>query len=263
MNTKRQTIWLVSMLSIMVVLSAYYLFTEPAATPNKVAQNQTQQGNKTKTNATEASTAGNPGGLTEVKVNEVKDPNLDAQNVDKTTDKGTVVAPDITTEQGEGKTTDKTTVTEKTTTDKAAKDKKTEPTAAATDQQIIDELSKQGATSKETIATYQQERNQAYTTQIDKLQGIVLDMSKTPEEAGKAQQELTALDEKEQKITNLEDELRKQFGDAVIKQQDKDKYQVVVASDQLEVSEAVSIVDLIVKELKVSQDKVSVKRIAP
>lgn len=28
MNTRRQTIWLVSMLSIMVVLSAYYLFTE-------------------------------------------------------------------------------------------------------------------------------------------------------------------------------------------------------------------------------------------
>ncbi len=28
MNAKRQTIWLVSMLSLMVVLSAYYLFTE-------------------------------------------------------------------------------------------------------------------------------------------------------------------------------------------------------------------------------------------
>ncbi|KPV55275.1 hypothetical protein QJ48_34035, partial [Paenibacillus sp. A3] len=28
MNSKRQTIWLVSMLSLMVVLSAYYLFTE-------------------------------------------------------------------------------------------------------------------------------------------------------------------------------------------------------------------------------------------
>lgn len=28
MNTKRQTIWLVSMLSLMVVLSAYYLFTQ-------------------------------------------------------------------------------------------------------------------------------------------------------------------------------------------------------------------------------------------
>ena len=31
MNSKRQTIWLVSMLSLMVVLSAYYLFTEDAS----------------------------------------------------------------------------------------------------------------------------------------------------------------------------------------------------------------------------------------
>lgn len=261
MNTKRQTIWLVSMLSIMVILSAYYLFTEPAATPNKVAQNQSQQANTAKSNATEASTTGDPANVTEVKVDQVTDPNLDAQNADKTTDKapdkGTGVSPDITTDQGKGKTTDKS------TTDKPAKDKTSKATGAATDQQIIDELSKQDTTSKETIATYQQERHDAYAEQIDKLQAIALDMSKTPEEAGKAQQELTALDEKEQKITNLEDELRKQFGDAVIKQQDTDKYQVVVASDQLEVSEAVSIVDLIVKELNVSQDKVSVKRIAP
>ena len=28
MNTKRQTVWLVSMLGLMVVLSAYYLFTD-------------------------------------------------------------------------------------------------------------------------------------------------------------------------------------------------------------------------------------------
>ncbi len=32
MNTKRQTVWLVSMLSLMVVLSAYYLFTEDVDT---------------------------------------------------------------------------------------------------------------------------------------------------------------------------------------------------------------------------------------
>lgn len=35
MNSKRQTIWLVSMLSLMVVLSAYYLFTEDASKLNK------------------------------------------------------------------------------------------------------------------------------------------------------------------------------------------------------------------------------------
>jgi len=36
MNTKRQTIWLVSMLSLMVVLSAYYLFTQDIGGKDKV-----------------------------------------------------------------------------------------------------------------------------------------------------------------------------------------------------------------------------------
>jgi stage III sporulation protein AH len=43
MNSKRQTIWLVSMLSLMVVLSAYYLFTEDASkldTANDASQVQ-------------------------------------------------------------------------------------------------------------------------------------------------------------------------------------------------------------------------------
>ncbi|GGF87054.1 SpoIIIAH-like family protein [Paenibacillus abyssi] len=34
MNTKRQTVWLVSMLSLMVILSAYYLFTEDSGSSN-------------------------------------------------------------------------------------------------------------------------------------------------------------------------------------------------------------------------------------
>lgn len=37
MNTKRQTIWLVSMLSLMVVLSAYYLFTQDIGGKNQVS----------------------------------------------------------------------------------------------------------------------------------------------------------------------------------------------------------------------------------
>ncbi|URN94261.1 MAG: SpoIIIAH-like family protein [Candidatus Pristimantibacillus lignocellulolyticus] len=36
MNTKRQTIWLISMLSLMVVLSAYYLFTQDIGGKDKV-----------------------------------------------------------------------------------------------------------------------------------------------------------------------------------------------------------------------------------
>ncbi|MHA6483793.1 SpoIIIAH-like family protein [Paenibacillus sp. strain BS8-2] len=37
MNTKRQTIWLVSMLSLMVVLSAYYLFTQDLSDADKLS----------------------------------------------------------------------------------------------------------------------------------------------------------------------------------------------------------------------------------
>lgn len=37
MNTRRQTIWLVSMLSLMVILSAYYLFTQDIGGKDKVS----------------------------------------------------------------------------------------------------------------------------------------------------------------------------------------------------------------------------------
>ncbi|WP_424766167.1 SpoIIIAH-like family protein [Paenibacillus sp. sgz302251] len=44
MNTKRQTVWLVSMLSLMVVLSAYYLFTQDVDSPNVLTDgSQTEQ----------------------------------------------------------------------------------------------------------------------------------------------------------------------------------------------------------------------------
>ncbi len=38
MNTKRQTVWLVSMLSLMVVLSAYYLFTQDLDDADKLTE---------------------------------------------------------------------------------------------------------------------------------------------------------------------------------------------------------------------------------
>lgn len=55
MNTKRQTIWLVSMLSLMVVLSAYYLFTQ-----DKDASNVLTEGSETQ--QTEGSTEAGTGG---------------------------------------------------------------------------------------------------------------------------------------------------------------------------------------------------------
>lgn len=47
MNNKRQTVWLVSMLSLMVILSAYYLFTEDSGPINApVADSQQVDGIK-------------------------------------------------------------------------------------------------------------------------------------------------------------------------------------------------------------------------
>ncbi|MBH5318067.1 SpoIIIAH-like family protein [Paenibacillus sp. GSMTC-2017] len=47
MNTKRQTIWLVSMLSLMVVLSAYYLFTQDLNDADKLSGSTTPEQNVT------------------------------------------------------------------------------------------------------------------------------------------------------------------------------------------------------------------------
>lgn len=67
MNTKRQTVWLVSMLSLMVVLSAYYLFTQDVESPDVLTDgSQTEQAAN---DATEAAASGN--GLV---VNEVEQP---------------------------------------------------------------------------------------------------------------------------------------------------------------------------------------------
>ncbi|MNM97470.1 SpoIIIAH-like protein [compost metagenome] len=52
--------------------------------------------------------------------------------------------------------------------------------------------------------------------------------------------------------------MKQQYANAVVQEAD-DKYKVVVVSEKMEAKEAVSIMDLVIKELGVSQDKVSVQ----
>lgn len=81
MNTKRQTVWLVSMLSLMVVLSAYYLFTQDVDSPEVVTDGtQTEQVAK---NATEAAVNGD-----KLVVNEVELPQ--DENILSEADKATL-----------------------------------------------------------------------------------------------------------------------------------------------------------------------------
>lgn len=70
MNNKRQTVWLVSMLSLMVVLSAYYLFTEDSSPANPPVADS-EQVSKVKQDAAQEATTKAEEQLNELKVNEV------------------------------------------------------------------------------------------------------------------------------------------------------------------------------------------------
>ena len=78
-----------------------------------------------------------------------------------------------------------------------------------------------------------------------------------PEETAQATQQLKAAEAKEEVILSIEETLQQQFGNAVVKEE-SEKYNVVVLSEKLDAKGAADIVSLVMKELKVSPDKVTV-----
>jgi len=297
MNGKRQTIWLVSMLSLMVVLSAYYLFTEDsgASVPKDTAG--TMQVDSLKKDIANAAlpTVGDKG----IVVNEVVnqgDVVADDGVVDKAS--GTTATDDsaATTTTDDSATTavkddsSKSAAnsgnSEKTSTDTAAKDSSktsdtvakdtaakdttTKDTAATTtsktpaknDKEILDEVASQSVSASSMFTNYLYEREQKNLKSQQDLLALINDMEKTPADNAVAQEQLLNLEEKESKITGIEEQLQQKYGEAIVKEEAGDSYKVVVLSDKLDVKQAVSIVDLVMKELSVSQDKVSVQYVS-
>ncbi|MEK4209049.1 MULTISPECIES: SpoIIIAH-like family protein [Paenibacillus] len=303
MNGKRQTIWLVSMLSLMVVLSAYYLFTEDsgASIPKDTAG--TMQVDSLKDTAGAAlPTVGDKG----VVVNEVVsqgDVVADEGVVDSTTgaattdDSATAAKTDDSAATAKtddstttAKTDDSTTTaakddsskaaanssdSEKATTDTAAKDatktdtsakdtaaNTTTKTPAKNDKEILDEVASQSVSASSMFTNYLYEREQKNLKNQQDLLALINDMDKTPADNAVAQEQLLNLEEKESKITGIEEQLQQKYGEAIVKEEAGDSYKVVVLSDKLDVKQAVSIVDLVMKELSVSQDKISVQYVS-
>lgn len=303
MNGKRQTIWLVSMLSLMVVLSAYYLFTEDsgASIPKDTAG--TMQVDSLKDTAGAAlPTVGDKG----VVVNEVVsqgDVVADEGVVDSTTGAATTddsaTAAKTDDSAATAKTDDSTTTaktdestttaanddsskgaanssdSEKATTDTAAKDaaktdtsakdttaNTTTKTPAKNDKEILDEVASQSVSASSMFTNYLYEREQKNLKNQQDLLALINDMDKTPADNAVAQEQLLNLEEKESKITGIEEQLQQKYGEAIVKEEAGDSYKVVVLSDKLDVKQAVSIVDLVMKELSVSQDKISVQYVS-
>ncbi|MDQ0058294.1 SpoIIIAH-like family protein [Paenibacillus harenae] len=202
MNTKRQTVWLVSMLSLMVVLSAYYLFTQDVESPDLVTDNpQTEQGGK---NATEASTDDNS-----LVIDQVQQPSDDTLLTDE---------------------------------EKAA----------------LEQVEEQGYTDGGIFSELAAKQDQQKQEETDQALAAVGNVLTNPDEGEAAAGQLSSVEEKYAKISELEEELEKQYQIVVI-DEENDKYNVVVSSEKLERSEAAAIMELVMAKLELKADQISVQ----
>ncbi|QNR65783.1 SpoIIIAH-like family protein [Paenibacillus peoriae] len=270
MNNKRQTVWLVSMLSLMVVLSAYYLFTEDSSPANPPVADS-EQVSKVKQDAGQEATTKAEEQLNELKVNEVVTNGEVTDGASANSTKSdTASTTDPATENSKGdKDTAATPTTEPATSDQNTTATKTDATAqsddktastAKTDQQVLDQVATDQAaqpTAAAVIDNYLLERDVENQKKNDELTTAMNDS--TPKKAAEAQKELHVLEDKQAKITGIEEELQQQFANAVVREEDADKYKVVVLSEKLDAKQAVTIVDKVMKELNVTQDKISVQ----
>ncbi|WP_153979284.1 SpoIIIAH-like family protein [Paenibacillus xylanilyticus] len=271
MNNKRQTVWLVSMLSLMVILSAYYLFTEDSGPVNApVAESQQVDGiNQGEVKETAGILDPTEGLVVNEVVNEGEVTGSDpaGQPASEETDnpaaaEGQQAAETEQTpaaESGENKA-ESNEEADKGTTATPDASSQTEGSATKTDEEVLKEMEEQNtaASASSQFQNYQWQREESNNRKYEELMTIAGDLSKTPEENAKATEELRALEEKEAKINGIEETLSQQFANAIV-QEDADKYKVVVLSDKLDVKQAVSIVDLVMKELAVTQNRISVQ----
>ncbi|MFB8375543.1 SpoIIIAH-like family protein [Paenibacillus taichungensis] len=274
MNNKRQTVWLVSMLSLMVILSAYYLFTEDSGPVNTPVAESTQvdgmkQGEAKETAGILDPTEGlvvnevvNGGEVTGTEGDQTATESVDNPAVVDGKEAGDTEkspAAESGEKQGEaGKGSEKETDKGAATTPDASAG--TDSKATKTDEDVLKEMEEQNtaASASSQFQNYQWQREESNNRKYEELMTVAGDLSKTPEENAKATEQLRTLEEKEAKINGIEETLSQQFANAIV-QEDADKYKVVVLSDKLDVKQAVSIVDLVMKELAVSQNKISVQ----
>lgn len=259
MNGKRQTIWLVSMLSLMVVLSAYYLFTEDSGTSTQPIAGNSQIGEMvTDQLQNVASEVGKDEQtvVTEV-VSEGETVTDDEIVIDVDEDKETANSPEQTNE-GEDNNKD---VDTQSQDEQAKENTEDAETTTKSDDEILKEVSSQ-ASAMAQLDSYLLDRAENNVKLESDLYAKINDMNTTPEASAAAHEQLKTLEEKEAIITGIEEELQQKYANAVVKQEE-DKYKVLVISDKLEVKDAVSIVNMVIKELKVGQDKVSVQYVSP
>ncbi|MBD0380724.1 SpoIIIAH-like family protein [Paenibacillus sedimenti] len=255
MNAKRQTIWLVSMLSLMVVLSAYYLFTEDVNKLDLAATDSAAKPQEVKIDMTQVDPAAAAAdkGKTDVKATTGTDAKTEAKSDAQTTTKT------------DGKT-DASKTTTSTDTSKATTDtsKSTQTSTAKTDDQILKQVEEQAKTTSASdyFTNEQMKQHDMFAKKSSDLMEIAIDPKQTPEAVVKAQNDLQKLADIQDKVENLQDTLRKDYPQVVVNQ-DGNQWKVTVQSDKLEKSQGVTIVDMVIKELGAAPENIKIQYVRP
>lgn len=224
MNNKRQTIWLVSMLSLMVILSAYYLFTEDAPKTGSTASGiETQLNGEDKTNAANAD-------------------GISVSEVDQSTDELTGVTATGTDKESGSK--------EATSSDDSG--------LSPEDQEVLSGVAN-ASTGMQKLDQIALDQQNYVSEKAEKLNAIIGDTKVSQEEAVSAQEELSRLEDTDSRITSLQSKLLQQFDNAVVQEEEGENFKVIVLSDKLEKKQAINILDMAMKELDVTPDRVTVQ----
>lgn len=205
MNTKRQTIWLVSMLSLMVILSAYYLFTQDIGSDNKLT---------------------------------------DANHMENTAEVNTTVDQNAAIVSGTSENGDSYTISD-------------------LDQDVLSQLESEGYFKNDGEISALMTKRENKLGEIDnQIMSVVADVTADTDRTLEALEEMAMLEQKMEKITQLENNLKETYEIALISEEVNDKYKVVVTSENLEKKQAAEIIEQVITELEVRPEQVSVQFIA-
>jgi stage III sporulation protein AH len=240
------------MLSLMVVLSAYYLFTEDV---NKVdlasTGDLTSKEIKVETQETAAAPSGkaasatgtaNAGGKASADATQNSGSSASKQQqVDPTSAAGKETAQAAQQNAGAGKQA----------AESAGGD-------SLSDQQILQKVASQATSGSDYFASMAMKRDEEISKKTEQLLSIIGDSKQNTDAVAKAYDEMRKIEDQEAKVASLEDSLAKDYSNAIV-MQDQDKWKVTVQSQKLEKSQAASILDQVMNELNVGPDKVSVQ----
>lgn len=232
MNTKRQTVWLVSMLSLMVILSAYYLFTDNV---DELATTSGMEDTEQQVN------------IDEVSMDGLTDDELSIGSWDDEED--AIMIDEVAGNQ----------IADNSNQSSSAKDDSNqvnEANVVKPDKEVLEQVQAGAKSGEDYFSALLIHRNEALAKDTERLLGITADPDKSDDELVKAQVELDAIEDMQYKISDLEDQLMQNYENVVITEE-KGKWKAVVQADKIERSQAVSIMDLMIENLGITPNKIA------